>query len=91
MGIQDITIHPRVFKRHPDMTSTDIKHAWTYRVAAQNRYNTDPMVMVVVGYATDGTLLELCATWELDTWQIFHAMRATTKTLKEVGIQTRRR
>lgn len=51
------------------------------------REDTDPLRYVAVGYDEYGRLLEMVAVLdESDRWHVFHAMRATTKVLRELKL-----
>lgn len=77
-------MHPRVYERHSDMGEEIVLEAWNNTLRSRPR-DTDPVQWVGVGYS-GGRLVEYIAIENLDaSWLIFHAMKATRKTLKEWG------
>ena len=87
MGIEvEIYVNPRIQARHPDMSPATVREAWNTTLRSIPR-DTDPVQWVGVGIA-DGKLIEYIAIENNDeTWHIFHAMKASKKTLREVGLE----
>ena len=56
---------------------------------SQDRLGTDPLEYVGVGPDTSGRLLQWVAIRldGVDSWFVFHAMRATKKVLEELGMK----
>ena len=82
----DTFINPRIEQRHPDMTPATVRKAWDTTLRCIPR-DTDPVQWVGVGIV-DGKLIEYIAIEnDNETWHVFHAMKATRKTLREVGLE----
>lgn len=87
----EINVHPRVHRRHPEVCDEDVVAAWRNAVAVGRRNEGGAHVFVAVGFDSKGRLLELVASLMDDgACLIFHGMRATKKTLIELGIEGRR-
>ncbi|CAM2815969.1 hypothetical protein ACSL103130_03595 [Actinomyces slackii] len=84
---ETVRVHPRVSVRHPGITPQDVKTAFLGALRSRAR-DTDPVQWVGVGLDGRGRLLEFIAV-ELDSheWLVFHAMVATTKVLREIGMR----
>ena len=84
-----VRVHPRVSARHPEVTSTDVITAVESTLRAVPRAGTGfPPQWVGVGLDGSGRLLEYVAINEgIDQWLVFHAMPATTKALRDVGLR----
>ena len=81
----NIVVHSRVFERHPELTQGDVESAVIGALRSQDRPTTDPLEYVGVGPDTSGRLLQWIAIRlnGVDSWFMFHAMRATQKVLGE--------
>lgn len=87
MPVGDIVVDPRIQTRHPDVSADSVRVAWSNVVRFMAREDTDPLRYVAVGYDECGRLLEMVAVLdESDRWHVFHAMRATTKVLRELKL-----
>ena len=84
----NIEVHPRVFERHPELTREDVKSAVVNALRSQDRLGTDPLEYVGVGPDTAGRPVQWVAIRleGVDSWYVFHAMRATRKVLSELGM-----
>ncbi|AXE37659.1 hypothetical protein JS278_00466 [Acidipropionibacterium virtanenii] len=81
-----VQVHPRIPCRHPDVTVADVIEAFESTLRSRAR-DTRPVQWVGVGTDANGRLLEYIAVEnEPDGWLVFHAMPATTKVLKEIGL-----
>ncbi|KAA8818867.1 hypothetical protein [Bifidobacterium vespertilionis] len=82
-----IIVHPRVHERHPDITDEDVYSAWIGCISQRNRAGAQGTIGA--GYDLSGRLLEFIARHDprTDEWLIYHAMKCTKKTLRELGIQ----
>lgn len=87
MPVGDIVVDPRIQARHPDVSADSVRVAWSNVVRFMAREDADPLRYVAVGYDEYGRLLEMVAVLdESDRWHVFHAMRATTKVLRELKL-----
>ncbi|PZF60724.1 hypothetical protein DEI81_12025 [Curtobacterium sp. MCBD17_013] len=88
-----VEVHPRVARRHPEVTDDEVREAFENSLRFAPRMATDPMQWVGVGVTHAGRLLEYLAVKPDDPedWLIFHSMDATTKVKQEVGLERRRR
>lgn len=81
-----VRMHPRVSAKRPEITEQDVQTAFEEALRSRGR-DTDPVQWVGVGMDRKGRLLEFIAVEdEPDGWLVFHAMVATRKVLKEVGL-----
>jgi hypothetical protein len=76
----------RVFERHPQLTQADIESAWAARLKTQFRLDGDKEYMVAIGMSATGKLLQMIAFTDNEDTVIFHAMKATKKTLSELDM-----
>ena len=84
----EIYINARIAQRHPDIPPAMVREAWNTTLRGIPR-DTDPVQWVGVGIA-DGKLIEYIAIEnDNETWHVFHSMKATRKTLREVGLEKR--
>lgn len=82
-----VSVHPRVTARHPEVTEEDVVAAFTASLRSRPR-NTDPLQWVGVGMDAKSRLLEYVAIEiGMGEWLVFHAMLATAKVLIEVGLK----
>jgi len=82
-----ITVHPRVQKKHPEITNDDAAHAWHHAIAVANRECNPPDYYIAAGMDSKGRMLELVGVeLEDDTLMIFHAMKLTKKMEEELGL-----
>jgi hypothetical protein len=83
--MQHVTVDPRINKRHPHIASDDALAAWHNRIEVARREGWQDDLYVAVGFDNNQRLLEVVAVKTRDdSWHIFHAMRATKKTLQEL-------
>lgn len=85
----NIRVHPRVTRIHPEIEDADVIAAFTGTLRAVPRVGTEfPPQWVGVGLDANGRLLQYVAINEgVERWLIFHAMPATAKVLREVGLR----
>lgn len=82
-----VIVHERVSKRHPEIGADDVVWAFENTLRSRAR-DTSPVQWVGVGVDGSGRLLEYVAVEiEPDGWLIFHAMEATGKVMREVGLR----
>lgn len=82
-------VHPRVTRRHPDLTERDVLAAWHHATDAAQRPGTDQWV--AIGPAPDGRMVEMVAESLPQGWLIYHAMTPPTKkTTTEIRAVRRR-
>ncbi|MDR3037095.1 MAG: DUF4258 domain-containing protein [Coriobacteriales bacterium] len=83
----DIKVHPRVNGRHPEISDDEVIAAWNNPVELAKREGAGDELWVAAGFDNNGRPLEVVASKSKDgIWLIFHAMKATTKTLTELGL-----
>ena len=84
-----VRVHPRVNTRHPDIDDEDAIAAFRNTLRSMPREGTGfPPTWVGVGVDSKGRLLEYVAINDgPEQWLIFHAMQATTRVLREVGLR----
>lgn len=82
-------MHPRVARVHPEIEAEDAAAALENTLRAVPRAGSGfPPQWVGVGLDRGGRLLQYVAiNVGPDQWLIFHAMHATSKVLREVGLR----
>lgn len=70
------------------LNKRDILHAWTHVLASRERLDLEVRLLVVVGLDSGMRPLQIIATQDACSgeWSVFHAMRATKKVMREVGL-----
>lgn len=82
-----IQVHPRVMRRRPTLSATDVETAVVTTLRSRLR-DTDPPQWMGVGFDRTGRLLQYVAVETgFDEWLVFHAMPATKKVLIELDIK----
>ncbi len=82
-----VVVHPRVNKKHPEISDKDAIHAWNHSLAVINRTYNPPDYYAAAGMDTKGRMLELVGVETEDgAIMIFHAMKLTEKMRKELGL-----
>lgn len=84
----NIQVHPRVSTIRPEIGDADVVAAFTNSLRAVPREGSGfPPQWVGVGLDSKGHLSQFVAiNAGTDEWLIFHAMPATTKVLRDVGL-----
>ena len=83
----NITVHPRVNVKRPEISSEDAIHAWCNAIAIVNREYDPPDYYAAAGVDSKGRILELVGVeLEDNSLMIFHAMKLTKKMKKELGL-----
>jgi hypothetical protein len=78
--METVTVHERVCRIHPELTSDDVLTAWKHIVCSFTRTWTDGRECVAVGVDSKGRLIEVVAVRIADgSFLIFHAMTPPTK------------
>ena len=78
--MEDLTIHERVCRLHPELTKSDVLTAWRHIVRSFTRTWTDQRECVAVGVDGKGRLVEMIALRSCDgSLLIYHAMTPPTK------------
>jgi hypothetical protein len=92
-GMLTIKVHPRVHRRHPDLTDDDVLGAWANCIRSVPRVDKNPNEHIAVGSDGKGRLVEMVGVRLMDgSWIVFHAMTPPTrKTLLELGLADERR
>lgn len=86
----NVYVHPRVFKRHPDIEEADVLSAWANAIELACRESEDGVRFVAVGCDSKGRLIEMVAIRNDFDYLIFHAMTPPSgKTLYELRLQGR--
>ena len=85
---ENVTVHERVCRRHPDLTEADVHHAWRNRCISSWRLGTEG-VLLAIGVDTAGRQIEMIAQVKTSgTVVIYHAKRSPTdKFRREVGLR----
>lgn len=89
--MQNVIVHPRIHKRHPEITEEDVQDAWIGCIRSVSRLAENTGEVVLLGCDAKGRLMEMVAK-RLDTesWLVFHALTPPTKkTLVELGLRER--
>ena len=83
---QQLSVHPRVIERHPELTESDIVIAWENALSSAPRLEKNPNEYVAVGFDSKGRLIEMVAIRESSgDWMLYHAKTPPTKkTLAEL-------
>ena len=85
-----VYVHPRVVKRHPELTEEDVLSAWNNAFTMAIRSTSTGDRYVAAGADAHGRLIEMVAVKEADDFLIFHAMTPPSKrTLIELELQGR--
>jgi hypothetical protein len=86
--MDNVTIHPRVNERHPEICDADVLDAWQNCIRAVPRIDKNPNEYIAVGADSNGRLIEVIALRSLDgDWLIYHAMTPPTRrVLRELGM-----
>lgn len=82
-----IGIHPRVTKRHPEITENDVVAAMRGMIRYQQRSTGE---WLAVGFDDGGSLVELVYQYDEDEdfFLVFHGMTPPSgKTLRELGLE----
>ena len=89
--MENVVVHPRIHRRHPDVSDQDVRDAWAGCIRSVPRLGADGDEYVAVGCDAKGRLLEMVARRiDADTWLVFHVMTPPTrKTLVELGMTRR--
>ncbi len=83
----NISVHPRISQKRPDITDEDVIHAWRNAIIVTSRVSDHPDYYIAAGMDTKGRMLELVGVeLENDIFMIFHAMKLTDKMIKELGL-----
>lgn len=85
----EIRVHPRVCANHPEIADEDAIAAFHSTLRSAPRVGSGfPPQWLGVGFDSHGRLLQyLAVNTAHDDWLIFHAMEATTKVLRELGLR----
>lgn len=85
----EVRVHPRVSAQHPGIAGADAIAAFESTLRSAPRAGSGfPPQWLGVGFDSHGRLLQYVAVNSgHDEWLIFHAMEATTKVLRELGLR----
>jgi hypothetical protein len=85
----NISVHPRVRQRHPELEDDDVLIAWDNCLLSTVRANQEPVQYVGLGFDAKGRLLEMVAVRAEDgSWLIFHAMTPPSeRTYRELHVE----
>jgi hypothetical protein len=81
-----IRVLSRVSEKHPDMTDIEVIGAWEVRIKTQYRLDGDKPYILAVGVSPKGRLIAMIAFDDDGDTVVFHAMRASKKTMDELGM-----
>ena len=70
------------------LSKRDIIHAWKNAYIERSRRGAYPPQHISIGPDRQGRDVELISVWneELAAWVVFHAMKATPKLKREIGL-----
>lgn len=79
-------VHPRVKRRHPDISDADVEHAWENSIAIAVRVPGEHEVRI--GFDLNGRAIEMAGVLKDDgEWLVYHAFTPPTrKFLTEIGM-----
>lgn len=87
---QEVIVHERVTRRHPELTEEDVRLAWKNAFVVQERREGVPndRVLIALGADARGRMLELIAAEQPEgSILVFHAMTPPSgKMLFELGV-----
>ena len=84
--VNNVIVMERVHLCHPDIDQHDVIKAWD-NIQKSMRRNVKPYNYVAVGIDGKGRQLEMLAFLDENSdWIVYHAMRATRKVLRELGV-----
>lgn len=83
----EVLVHKRVTERHPELSESDVVHAWEHAFAAHRRNGSAPDVILAAGADLRGRVIEMLAA-ELPGRKVlvFHAMLITRSVIRELGL-----
>jgi hypothetical protein len=83
-----LTIHPRVFERHPELKEDDLRHAWDNSIVSFPRISKNPNEYIAIGCDLNGRLVEMITIRSIEgDWLMYHALTPPTKKfLDEMGM-----
>ena len=81
-----ILVHPRIVKRHPEVSEEDVRFAWEHAADRALRVDSPNFPeYLCVGFDARGRSLEMVGAQTADGWLIYHAMTPPSKkTLSEL-------
>ena len=86
--MERVEVNPRIEKRHPEILSDDVVHAWRNAIMVVERLSRDgpSSLLVAVGFDSRGRLLEMVAVpTGFESVHVFHAMTPPSKkTMREM-------
>ena len=84
-----VRVHPRVMRRHPDISERDVQYAFKHVIRSMRRDGGhEPTQYLLVGTTGDERMIEMLAVMnEENDWFVYHAMTATSATLHELGLK----
>ena len=90
--MNNIYVHPYVFKRHPDIKQESIVHAFLSYEIMRQRMDVDNEEYVGFGFDVAGRAIEFVATRNEDgDWLIFHANTPLSNSIKkELGLERKK-
>ncbi|NHM14538.1 hypothetical protein [Xiamenia xianingshaonis] len=80
-------VHPRIHRKHPDVSDEDVRHVMRSMIAHQQRETGE---WVAVGVDGNSRLLELVYAYdeEEEAFLVYHGMTPPSrKTLQELGLE----
>ena len=89
--MERILVHPRVVKRHPELSVQQVRYAWEHALRSAPRVYKDPHQHLAIGVDASGKQIESVAKILPDgSVLIYHAFSPPTrKALHELGLTKR--
>lgn len=89
--MDSVVVHPRVMRRHPNLSERDVLAAWKNAVDSTPRIGSDPLQYIVLGFDAKGRLVEMVAIrLGVRQWLVFHAQTPPSDaTYREFGFERR--
>ncbi|MCL2403845.1 MAG: hypothetical protein FWC86_06440 [Coriobacteriia bacterium] len=85
--MQHIVVHPRVNRKRPEIENVDAIAAWRNAIAVKQRRHSQPVQHIAAGADTKGRMLQVLAVeFGKNDLLIYHAMKLTASTRKELGL-----
>lgn len=86
----EVNVHPRVGRRHPELSDNDVASAWRHALKMTRREGSERELWVAVGFDGRGRLIEMVGVEKDGRFLVFHAMTPpSSKTYRELGMGRR--
>lgn len=86
---QEVVVHERVMRRHPNLPEEGVKHAWRNAFVLLDRHGGPSGTYIALGVDENGRVLEMIgATLLGGQLMIYHALTPPTRDfLRETGLE----